>query len=246
MDNRLNGKVVIVTGGTQGMGEQHARTFANYGAKVILTGTSVERGDRIAEEIGASAMFLKHDVASEAEWNGVVANAEAMFGPVNALVNNAGIAEGDTIEEITAEMMQRTLSINTVGVFLGMKAVLPSMRRAGGGSIVNVSSIAGQVGASGAMCYTASKFAVTGMTKNAAIDLGKDNIRVNSIHPGLVLTQLLLSNSEFLDRLVGRVPLGRAAQPEEISKLAMFLISDESSYCSGAEFVADGGLTCQQ
>jgi 3alpha(or 20beta)-hydroxysteroid dehydrogenase len=244
--DRLKGKVAIVTGAARGMGEHHARLMASLGAKVVLTDIQEKQGDVIANEIGPSARFMRHDVARADDWKRVVSETEKLFGNVNVLVNNAGIASATPFDELTAEAFARFISVNSLGVLLGMQAVAPSMKRAMGGSIINISSVAGKLGAKGAMAYTASKFAVTGMTKTAALDLAEFGIRVNSIHPGLILTPLLLSNKEYLDLLLQRVPLGRGARPEELSGLAVFLASDESSYCTGAEFVADGGLTCQQ
>lgn len=246
MSDKMAGKVAIVTGAASGMGEHHARLLAAHGAKVVLTDIQADLGTKIAEEIGENAVFMQHDVSSEEQWQQVVTDTESKFGTINVLINNAAIASGVAFEDITVEIMNRYLAVNTVGVFLGMKAVLPSMKRAGGGSIVNISSVSGIRGAPNALPYTASKFAVTGMTKTAAVDLGKYNIRVNSIHPGTVLTPLLLANPEYIDHAVGRIPLGRGARADELSGLALFLASDDSSYCTGAEFVADGGLTCQQ
>jgi 3alpha(or 20beta)-hydroxysteroid dehydrogenase len=243
---RLKGKIAIVTGAAQGMGEHHARFMAKAGAQVVLTDIQADKGATIAKEIGKSARFIQHDVGSVESWSEVVAASIAWFGGVNVLVNNAGISGTTPFDELTEDELTRFFRVNTVGVFLGMKAVVPSMRRAGGGSIINISSVAGQKGASGALAYTTSKFAVTGMTKTAAADLGKYGIRVNSIHPGLVLTPLLQAHIEYLDMLIRRIPLGRAARADELSALTVFLASDESSYCTGSEFVADGGLTCQQ
>lgn len=241
---RLAGKVAIITGAAQGMGAEHARILASAGAKVVVADISKSLGRAVAEEIGESALFVEHDVTSSDSWTGVVKAAEERFGPVNVLVNNAGIGYAVPLDELTESEYRRFIDINQVGVFLGIKVVLPSMRRAGGGSIVNISSTAGIRGTFTAMAYIASKFAVTGMTKSAAIDLGREGIRVNSVHPGLTRTPML-ATQKYEAAMKDTVPLGRVAEPREVSNLVLFLASDESSYCTGAEFVVDGGLTCK-
>lgn len=243
---RLQGKVAIVTGAARGMGEHHARRMVSEGAKVVLTDLSEDSGRQIAQELGDQARFMRQDVASEEDWRKVLSFTEESFGPVDVLINNAGFAAATALEELSVEVLDEFFSVNATSVFLGMKTVVPSMRRAGGGSIVNISSVSGRTGSPGALAYNASKFAVTGMTKAAALDLGKYGIRVNSVHPGLILTPLLLSNAQYIDQLISRVPLGRGGRPDEVSGLVLFLASEDSSYCTGAEFVIDGGLTCQQ
>jgi 3alpha(or 20beta)-hydroxysteroid dehydrogenase len=243
---RLQGKVAIVTGASQGMGEHHARAMAAEGAKVVLADILTDRGQWLAKQIGQNACFVHHDVGEAQSWKSLVSETEKCFGAVTVLVNNAGVSGATPIEDLAEDTVARFLRINVVGVLLGMQAVISSMRSAGGGSIINISSVAGLRAAQGAIAYTTTKFAVTGMTKTAAVDLAKYGIRVNSVHPGLVMTPLLQANIEYLHMLVQRVPLGRAARADELSPLAIFLASDESSYCTGGEFVADGGLTCQQ
>lgn len=241
---RLKDKVAIVTGGANGMGETHVRLFIEEGAKVVLTDIDEEKGQKLAEELGENALFVKHDVASEEDWATVVEETNKAFGAIHVLVNNAGIAPATTIEEMTLEDYHRVVNINQVSVFLGMKAVVPSMKKTDVASIVNVSSINGLV--AGSIGYTDTKFAVRGMTKAAAIELAGYNIRVNSVHPGIIQTPMVEKSEAFaqIQEYAKMVPLQqRMSQPEEISQLVLFLASDDSSYSTGAEFVADGGLT---
>lgn len=246
MEQRLAGKTVIVTGAASGMGEQHARYMATLGAKVVMTDIQDEAGAAIARDIGENALFVRHDVSAEDDWTRVVDATLDRFGPMHGLVNNAAIGGGSPFDDLTQEVFNRFMSINTVSVLLGMRAVVPHMKKLGGGSIVNVSSIAGKFGGRGAIAYTASKFAVTGMTKAAALDLGEFGIRVNSIHPGAIETPMLAGSRDLVQQLFARIPLGRIGRTDEVSGMAAFLISDDSTFCSGAEFVVDGGQTCQQ
>jgi 3alpha(or 20beta)-hydroxysteroid dehydrogenase len=239
---RVNGKTVIVTGGARGMGAAFARRLVAEGAAVVVTDVLVDEGEAVAAELGERALFLPLDVTDEAAWQGVVAAAEQRFGPVSGLVNNAGIVHVDPIERLAEADFRKVLDVNQIGVFLGMKAVLASMRRAGGGSIVNISSIGGIIAFSNILGYVASKWAVRGMTKAAAQEFGVDGIRVNSVHPGVVATEMT-DDSERSHSMVGDQPLPRAAAPEELASLVLFLISDEAGYCTGSEFVADGGYT---
>ncbi|MEV0764370.1 glucose 1-dehydrogenase [Nocardia sp. NPDC050435] len=239
---RVNGKTVIITGGARGMGAAFARRLVAEGAAVVVTDVLVEEGKAVAAELGERALFLPLDVTDENAWQGVVAAAEEQFGPVSGLVNNAGIVHVDPIERLAEADFRKVLDVNQIGVFLGMKAVLGSMRRAGGGSIVNISSIGGIIAFSNILGYVASKWAVRGMTKAAAQEFGADGIRVNSVHPGVVATEMT-DTSERSHSMVGDQPLARAAAPEELANLVLFLISDEAGYCTGSEFVADGGYT---
>ena len=244
---RLEGKVAIITGAAQGMGEAHARAFVREGARVVLTDINAARGEEIARELGTAAVFVRHDVADEAGWKQVVALGEERFGKVTVLVNNAGVigpVKG-LLELNQAEFLQ-VCAVNQLGVFLGMQAVIPSMQAAGGGSIVNISSIAGMLGtaASSNAAYCASKFAVRGMSKLVAVWHGKDGIRVNSVHPGYILTPMMIAaTDEAGGGAADAIPLGRMAQPEEVSNVVLFLASDESSFVSGAEYVVDGAMT---
>lgn len=246
---RLNGKIAVITGAARGMGEAHARRFVAEGAKVILTDRSEAQGSAIASELGASAMFVAHDVTDAGQWAEVVDKAEQAFGPITVLVNNAGILGpmAKTADLAEADYMH-VCAVNQHSVFLGMKAVLPSMLRAGRGSIVNISSIAGMVANYGfpSLAYVASKFAVRGMTKAAAVEYGPHNIRVNSVHPGFILTPMMVeATDEVGGDALAQIPLGRLANPDEVSQLVLFLASDESSYISGSEHVVDAGMIAQ-
>lgn len=246
---RLSGKVAIITGAARGMGESHARRFVAEGARVVLTDRSEMEGRRLADEIGGEALFVKHDVTRAADWTLVVAEAEAAFGPVTVLVNNAGILGPlATTADLNESDYLNVCAVNQHSVFLGMRAVLPSMLRAGKGSIVNISSIAGMAANYGfpSLAYVASKFAVRGMTKATAIEYGRHNIRVNSVHPGFIQTPMMVeaTNEEGGDAL-SLIPLGRIADPDEVSQLVLFLASDESSYITGAEHLIDAGMLAQ-
>lgn len=240
---RLSEKIAIVTGGARGMGEAHARKFVAEGSKVVITDLNQEAGEALAQELGEQAIFIKQDVTKAEDWEQVIRETENAFGAVNVLVNNAGISISSNIENMTEAQYRKIIEINQVSVFLGMKAVLPSMKKAGGGSIVNISSINGLVG--GAPGYTDSKFAVRGITKAAALEFAKYNIRVNSVHPGVIETPMVTEGDavEQIKAFAKMIPLQRMAKSEEITNLVLFLASDESSYSTGSEFVADGGLT---
>ncbi len=242
---RLQDKVIVITGAAQGMGETHARKCLEHGAKVVLTDVNVEKGEDLAASLGENALFIKHDVTNEQDWSNVVEQTEAKFGPINVLVNNAGITIAKSLLETSLEDYRRILDINQVSVFLGMKAVTPSMKKTENGSIINISSINGLVG--GAFGYTDSKFAVRGMTKAAALELANYGIRVNSVHPGIIATPMIMQDDtkDAVEQFAKTIPLKRVAQPEEISGLILFLASDDSSYSTGSEFIADGGITAQ-
>lgn len=247
--SRLTGKVAVITGAAQGMGEKHARLFVEQGAKVVITDIQEEKGKALAAELGENALFVKHDVVKEDEWANVIAKAEETFGPVNVLVNNAGISYSKPYEQLTEAEYRRVIDINQVSVFLGMKAVVESMKKADGGSIINISSLAGIRGSLNNIPYSAAKHAVTGMTKTAALEFAKYKIRVNSVHPGIIRTAMLensgLPEEIFqarLNAILQGIPLGRLAEPSEVSDMVAFLASDESAYCTGSEFIIDGGV----
>ena len=242
---RLAEKVAIITGAAQGMGASHAKKFIEEGAKVVLTDLNEEKGKALAEELGGNALFVKHNVTSANDWEAVVAQTEKAFGPVNVLVNNAGITMAKSILQTSEEEYRRILDINQVSVFLGMKAVIPSMQKASGGSIVNISSMNGLV--AGAIGYTDTKFAVRGMTKAAAMECANYGIRVNSVHPGVIATPMVVQEDTkaAVEEFAKHIPMKRVAQPEEVSNMVLFLASDDSSYSTGSEFVIDGGMTAQ-
>lgn len=250
--DRVSNKVAIVTGGARGLGGAIARLLVAEGASVVVADVLDEDGRALAAELGDRARFDHHDVRLEQDWQRLVAQAEESFGPVSILVNNAGISDFSPIEDYPIENYMRVIEINQVGVFLGMKWVVPSMRRAGGGSIVNISSAAGLVGTPHTLAYTASKFAVRGMTKVAAIELGGDNIRVNSVHPGAIRTTMTADPDDAspgslhpsIQGFMATLPAGRVGEPSEIAHMVLALAGDDIRYATGAEFVVDGGLTC--
>jgi 3alpha(or 20beta)-hydroxysteroid dehydrogenase len=246
---QLEGKVAIITGAAQGMGEAHARRFVAEGAQVVLADVNETDGQRTAKELGAGAVFVKADVTSVDDWRALVETAERQFGDVTVLVNNAGILGpiAETVE-LGVEDFHTVCLVNQYAQFYGMKAVIPSMQRAGGGSIINVSSVAGLVSIVGApnLAYVGSKFASRGMTKHVAAQYGKDNIRCNSVHPGYIKTPMMAAATDDEGGgIASQIPLGRMAEPEEVSQLMVWLASDASSYVSGTEQVIDAGLTAQ-
>lgn len=240
---RLSGKVAIITGAARGQGEQAARLFVREGARVLLTDVLDEAGEALAAELGPSARYLRLDVSREDDWARAV-SAVAELGPLNVLLNNAAVVFARSIADTTLEDYQRVIGINQVGTFLGMRSVIEPMKRAGGGSIINVSSIDGLQSKNGLVAYSASKWAIRGMTKTAALELGQFGIRVNSIHPGGIDT--LMGNpagiaTADLDRYYTLQAIPRVGQPVEVAWMAVFLASDEASYCTGSEYPVDGG-----
>lgn len=240
---RLKNKVAIITGGAQGMGASHVRLFVSEGAKVVFTDLNEEAGRILEQEMGANVRFIKHDVTNAEGWDKVVEETEEIFGPVNILVNNAGIAMNKSILEMTEGEYRKIVDINQISVFLGIKALVPSMKKVGTASIINISSMNGIVG--GAIGYTDTKFAVRGMTKAAALQLSQFGIRVNSVHPGVIETPMVTEGDSYeaIKQLAKQIPIRRMAKSEEVSNLVLYLASDESSYSTGSEFIVDGGLT---
>jgi 3alpha(or 20beta)-hydroxysteroid dehydrogenase len=236
---RLDGKVALITGAASGMGAAEARRFVEEGARVLLTDVAEEEGRSLAAELGTEARFEPLDVRDADAWQAAVAAAESTLGAVTVLVNNAGIVAFGGVLDTDEALFRRLLDVNTVGVFLGMRAVVPSMRKTGG-SIVNISSIAGMVGNSRSVGYTASKWAVRGMTKAAAIELAPLGIRVNSVHPGVIRTPMSVGAG---DRRSAVPPLGHVGEPEDVANLVVYLASDESRFTTGAEHVIDGAST---
>lgn len=246
---RLDGKVAIISGAARGQGEAEARLFAEEGARVVLGDVLDERGAKVAAEIGDTARYVHLDVRDEGDWAAAVATAEEAFGPVTVLVNNAGIFRMASVADTSVSLFQQVIDVNQIGPLLGTQAVLPSMTAAGGGSIINVSSTNGLNASLDTVAYTATKWALRGMTKAMALELGPLGIRVNSVHPGGIDTEMVrpsggqtLIDSDDLDATFARMPLGRIGQAIEIARLALFLASDEASYSTGSEFVADGGM----
>ena len=247
---RLQGKVAIITGGARGQGEAEARMFVREGAKVVFGDVLDDEGRQVEAEIaaaGGEAVYVRLDVTDENSWREAVGTAVSRFGKVDILVNNAGIASWNAGDDATVEEWDRIMEINAKGVFLGTKAVIPAMRAAGGGSIINISSISGMVGQTNIHPgYNASKGAVRILTKSTAVQHAAEGIRCNSIHPGPVktpMTERSWSNPEWLQATERRTPLGRYAEPDEIAYGVLFLASDESSFMTGSEVVIDGGVT---
>jgi 3alpha(or 20beta)-hydroxysteroid dehydrogenase len=242
--NRFRKRTVIVTGGARGMGANHARGFVAEGANVVIADILEQEGRTLAQELGDQAIFSRLDVTSEEDWAATVAAAEDAFGPVSVLINNAGIVRFGVIEETEPAVWRQVIEINLTGSYLGIRAVASSMRKAGGGAIVNISSGAGFA------AYVASKWGVRGLTKTAALELGRDSIRVNSVHPGAIRTPMLAAHAPDTDSMsatmagagVGTSAIPRIADPEEITRLVLFVASEEASFSTGSEFIADGGL----
>lgn len=243
---RMNGKRAIVTGGAQGQGAAIAQAFVAEGAQVTIADIAVEPGEALAAELGDAAIFVKHDVSSEESWTAVVNATNEAFGPVNVLINNAGILRFNDILSQPLEEFELVWRINTFGTFLGTRAVAPTMGENGGGSIVNASSIEGLAGMAFLSSYTSSKFGVRGFTKAAALELGPRNIRVNSVHPGMIdtgMTRGVGADDSAMEFGASKVALKRVGYPKDIAPLYVYLASDESSFVTGAEFAIDGGAT---
>jgi 3alpha(or 20beta)-hydroxysteroid dehydrogenase len=242
---RLQDKIALITGAASGQGEAEARRFVAEGARVAITDIADDAGRTLAEELGSAAVYHRLDVTDPEDWAGVTAATVEHFGGIDILVNNAGIGIVGQIHELPLEDHHRLIDVNLNGVYLGMRAVRAPMVEAGGGSIVNVSSIDGLVGVLGMTSYAASKFAVTGMTRSAAIELGPLGIRVNSIHPGVINSPMVQQAPPAviakLDRLMAMQPIARMGEPDEVASLALFLASDEASYITGTQVVIDGG-----
>ncbi len=248
---RLEGKVALISGGARGMGAAEARLFASEGAKVAIADILEDEGQSLAAEIadsGGDAIFIRLDVTSEADWKRAVEKVVTALGKLDILVNNAGIYRGGTVEETSDADWRLTFDINARGVFLGTKAAIPAMKAAGGGSIVNISSVAGLVGSSVSTAYNASKGAVRLLTKSTAVQYAKDGIRANSVHPGLIDTSmidLVFQGRNIRGERIRAVPLGNLGAPEDVAYGVLFLASDESSFMTGSELVIDGGLSAQ-
>ncbi|MDO6729861.1 glucose 1-dehydrogenase [Marinovum sp. 2_MG-2023] len=239
--NRLDNKVAIITGGANGQGAVEAELFIEAGAKVVITDINTTAGEETAARLGNKCTFVRHDVTSEEDWAQVVKTTLDLHGQIDVLVNNAGIFKVLTLEDTDLKVWDQTVAINQTGVFLGMRAVAPAMKQRKSGSIVNISSIAGLTSAK-AHAYCATKWAVRGMSKAAAVEFGPSNIRVNSVHPGFIDTPMLDGHGVPREQLVAKVPLGRTAEVIEVARVVLFVASDDSSYCTGHEFVVDGAI----
>jgi 3alpha(or 20beta)-hydroxysteroid dehydrogenase len=247
---RLAGKVALISGAARGQGEAEAHLFAREGASVVLGDIRGELGERVAAEIaaaGGTAVYTELDVSSEADWARAVELAESTYGRLDILVNNAAIAAVEGIMETSVELWNRVVAINQTGTFLGMQAAIPAMRRAGGGSIVNISSVLATMGTGNSASYTATKGAVTALTRTVAVELATEGIRVNVVHPGGVETpmasEILGDDAEARRALLATHPMGRIGEPGEIATGVLYLASDEASFVTGATLVIDGGNT---
>ena len=248
---RLEGKSCLISGGAKGLGAAQARLFAREGARVAVGDILDSEAARLVDEIagsGADSLFVRLDVTSEAGWESAVDAVMERFGSLDVLVNNAGIYNRALVEETTLDEWERVMEVNTTGVFLGTKHAIPAMRRSGGGSIVNMSSVAGLVGSRTQTVYNASKGAVRLLTKSTAVQYAPDGIRANSVHPGVIETDMLrevLRNEDERATRIALTPIPRFGTPEDVAHGVLFLASDEASYVTGSELVIDGGLTVQ-
>ena len=248
---RLQNKVAFISGGARGIGAEEARLFAREGAKVVIGDILDAEGRRTEAEInetGGECLFVRLDTTNESNWRQAIATTVSRFGRLDVLINNAAIYRTATVEQTSGELWDLIMNINAKGVFLGSKYAIPEMRKAGGGSIINMSSVAGLVGSSDAAAYNASKGAVRLFTKSTAIQYAREGIRANSIHPGTIETPMTaeaLADEAYRQDRMARAPLGRLGRPEDVAYGALYLASDESSYVTGSELVIDGGRTAE-
>lgn len=242
---RLDNKIAIVTGGAQGQGAAIAAAFVAEGAKVAIADVADEPGQALADSLGENAVFVHHDVTSDESWTALVEQVNSTWGPVNVLANNAGVLRFGRIEEMPLEEVDLLMRVNQLGCFLGMRAVGRTMRKNGGGSIINASSVEGLAGMPSVAAYTGTKFAIRGMTKAAALEYGSKNVRVNSVHPGMIDTPMtrVHGGDAAMEFGASKVPMRRVGTPADIAPAYVFLASDESAYITGAELAIDGGVT---
>jgi 3alpha(or 20beta)-hydroxysteroid dehydrogenase len=245
--SRFEAKVVVISGAARGQGAAEARAFADEGACVVLGDVLDAEGELVASEIGAAARYVHLDVTAAASWRSLAERAEAEFGRIDVLVNNAGVMHSAHLDDLDVAEFREVLEVNVTGTLLGMQAVTPALRRVGGGAIVNISSIAGLKGSADSAAYVTSKWAVRGLTKAAAIDLAGSGIRVNSVHPGVIRTPMVMRQGttaeEILERHLPRLLIPRLGTTDDVVPLVLFLASGEAAYVTGAEFVVDGGWT---
>ena len=239
--DRLKGKVILISGGARGQGAAEARLCVAEGARVVIGDVLETEGRQLASELGSAAIFIRQDVTAEGDWEVAVCEARKLGG-LNGFINNAGIYHPGSLITTDIGLFERHFRVNQLGCFLGMKSVVPLIEQSGGGSIVNISSTAGLRGSPGAFAYSATKWALRGMTKAAAVDLAPRKIRVNSVHPGPIDTEMISINGpEWIRERVDRLPMKRIGKVEEVAALVVFLLSDESDYITGAEIAIDGG-----
>ena len=239
---RISGKIALITGGARGQGRQEAERFAAEGATVYITDVLDDVGAAAADELGDAVAFLHHDVTSEDDWAAVIAGIIEQHGRIEILVNNAGIFSMTAALDTSIEAWNQMVAINQTGVFLGIRDVGRVMCEQGSGSIINISSIAGLAGVGRAHAYAATKWAVRGMSKSAAIEFAAHGVRVNSVHPGIIDTDMLREFGGNIERITESIPMGRTASADEVANVVLFLASEEASYCSGHEFVVDGAM----
>ena len=239
---RIDGKIALITGGARGQGRQEAERFAAEGATVYITDVLDDVGTATADALGDAVTFLHHDVTNEDDWSAVIAGIVETHGRIDILVNNAGIFSMTPALETSTDAWNQMVAINQTGVFLGIRDVGRVMCAQGGGSIINISSIAGLSGVGRAHAYAATKWAVRGMSKSAALEFAAHGVRVNSVHPGIIDTDMLREFGGNLERITESIPLGRTASADEVANVVLFLASDEASYCTGHEFVVDGAM----
>ena len=237
---RLQGRIAIITGAAQGMGAEHARVFVAEGARVVLTDLQEPAGQALAAELGPNALFVRHDVSKAQDWDAVIAATRTAFGPANVLINNAAMYFIGPVDEADPERVRKLLDVNIYGSWLGISKLAPVMREAGGGSIINLSSLAGMRGIPWHGIYGTSKWAIRGLTKTAAYDLGPSGIRVNAILPGAI-EETGMAGGPLDETQLAAIPLRRTGRKSEVSQLAVFLASDESAYITGGDHVIDGG-----
>jgi len=242
---KLDGKVILVTGGARGQGEAHARLYVQEGARVVVGDVLDAEGQAVAVSLGEQALYVHQDVSEQEGWDRLISEAKRRFGRIDGLVNNAGIIAYHSILDMPLAQYRKIVAVNQIGTFLGVQAAAKAMIEAGhGGSIVNIGSGAGLQGYALCTGYVDSKFAVRGLTRTAAIELGRYGIRVNAIHPGFINTQMGVSagdNEQDFSQYYEAIPIGRIGEPSEIARLGLFLLSEDSSFCTGSEFLADGG-----